>query len=53
MGMSSEQVEMMSYLYHAVRQGWTAPIAPTVPEILGREPITFEQFARENAGAWK
>lgn len=53
MGFNPEQTEMMVGLFQTVRQGWTAAVTPTVSNLLGREPITFEQFARENADAWK
>jgi uncharacterized protein YbjT (DUF2867 family) len=52
-GWPPEQVEFMIGLFNFVRQGWTASISPAVSSVLGREPIAFEQFARENADAWK
>ena len=52
-GWQPEQVEFMLELFSAVRQGWTADVSPDVSSILGREPISFEQFARDKAKAWK
>ena len=52
-GWLPEQVEFMVGLFYTVRQGWAAPISPAVSSVLGRDPISFEQFARENADAWK
>jgi uncharacterized protein YbjT (DUF2867 family) len=52
-GWSPQQVEFMLGLFYTVRQGWSAPISPAVTSVLGREPISFEQFARDNADAWK
>ena len=52
-GWLPEQVEFMVGLFYTVRQGWVAPISPAVSSVLGRDPISFEQFARENADAWK
>jgi len=52
-GTPPEQVEMFSGLFNGVRQGWTAPVIPTVAEVLGRPPITLEQFADDHAAAWR
>ena len=45
-------IEMMSNLYGMVRQGWTEGITTNVTEVLGRAPITFEQFTRDYAQVW-
>ncbi len=45
-------IEMMSSLYGMVRQGWTGGLSSSVREILGRAPITFEQYARNYAQVW-
>lgn len=47
------QVEMMSGLFHMVRQGWVAAVSPTVGEVLGREPISLQRYAQDHADAWK
>lgn len=52
-GWGQAQVDMMAGLFHMIRQGWTAPVTSTVADILGREPITFEQYAKDNAAAWQ
>jgi uncharacterized protein YbjT (DUF2867 family) len=52
-GWLPEQIEFMIGLFYTVRQGWTAPISPDVSSALGRDPITFAQFTRDNADAWK
>jgi uncharacterized protein YbjT (DUF2867 family) len=33
--------------------GASEPVTPDVERVTGRKPIAFEQFARENAAAWK
>lgn len=52
-GWWSGQVELMVGLFGGVRQGWAAPVVPTLAELLGRAPITLAQFAAENAEAWR
>ncbi len=47
------QVELMLGLFGGVRQGWSAPVVPILPDLLGRAPLTFEQFAAANAEAWR
>lgn len=43
----------MVMLYNMVREGYTAPVHPDVADVLGRPPITFEQFALDHADVWK
>jgi len=38
--------------YRLVRQGFCAPVSPDVRTVLGRPPISFAQFAGENAACW-
>ena len=45
-------IELMSNLYGMVRQGWTAGLSSDVSAVLGREPITFAQYARDYAQVW-
>jgi uncharacterized protein YbjT (DUF2867 family) len=40
-------------LFEDVRMGKAAAVSPTLGTLLGREPTTFEQFARDHAEAWK
>lgn len=51
-GLPDENSEMLIRLYQFVRQGWTAPVSPDVANVLGREPITFEQYAQDYAECW-
>ena len=44
---------MFTGLFHGVRQGWAAPISPDVATVLGRPPITLEQFAQDHAAIWR
>lgn len=43
---------MLASLYAGVRAGWTAVITPTVQEVLGRQPISFSQFAQDHKQVW-
>ena len=46
-GMPVAYVELMGGLYQMVRAGWTAGVSNTVAQVLGREPMTFAQFATD------
>jgi hypothetical protein len=43
----------MAALYAAVRAGYTAQVTGEVKRIAGREPRSFQAFARANKDAWK
>lgn len=45
-------VETMSYLFGIVRAGWTAATTDTVKQVLGRDPISFAQFAQDYRQVW-
>jgi uncharacterized protein YbjT (DUF2867 family) len=48
----SSVVEMMSWLYAGVRNGWTVGTTNTVQEVLGRAPIGLAQYAQDHRDAW-
>ena len=52
-GWQPEQIAMFTGLFQGVRQGWAAPISPDVAAVLGRPPITLEQFAQDHAAIWR
>lgn len=52
-GLTDENVEMYMDLYRSVRRGETASVSPDVANILGREPITFEQYVHDYIEFWK
>jgi uncharacterized protein YbjT (DUF2867 family) len=39
--------------WRAIREGRLATVTGGVQEVLGREPATFDQWAQENAGAFR
>jgi hypothetical protein len=45
-------VELLSALYGTVRAGWTAVATDAVEQLLGRAPISVEQFTRNERAAW-
>jgi uncharacterized protein YbjT (DUF2867 family) len=45
-------IELMSWLYTGVRNGWTVGITNTVQEVLGRAPIGLAQYAQDHRDAW-
>lgn len=47
------QIALMSNLFAGVRQGWNSAVLPTVEQILGRQPNTFEQFVQDHAAVWR
>jgi uncharacterized protein YbjT (DUF2867 family) len=52
-GWPAESAGFMAGLFHAVEQGWAASVSPDVESVLGRKPITFQQFASQNAAVWQ
>ncbi|MCX6639720.1 MAG: SDR family oxidoreductase [bacterium] len=52
-GWQDSAIEYMIMIYQIVRQGWMATISTTLKDIMGRDPITFEQFAKDHAEVWK
>ncbi|MDZ8117976.1 SDR family oxidoreductase [Pontiella agarivorans] len=52
-GMPEGHVQFLAALYQAVRNGWTEPTTPDVEQVLGRPPVSFEEFALKNSNAWK
>ena len=51
-GVPADLIERWKNFYRIVRQGLCAPVIPDTESILGRPPITFEQYARDHAAAW-
>ena len=53
MGAPEAVVELMSGLYGFVRAGQTGEVTHDVQQVTGKAPISFDQFAREHADAWR
>ncbi|MBW2370415.1 MAG: SDR family oxidoreductase [Deltaproteobacteria bacterium] len=46
-------IEFLGIMFQAMRDNEFAQIDPTLPELLGRAPLTFEQFAEDHKINWK
>jgi len=51
-GLPEGAVHYVGVLYSAVRAGYMAAITRDVETVIGRTPIAFEAFARQNAPVW-
>jgi uncharacterized protein YbjT (DUF2867 family) len=52
-GMTEGAAEMALNLYRLMRNGGTTAVSPDVPNVLGRDAISFEQYTKDLADAWK
>ena len=52
-GLSPERTERLLGFYRLVRQEFCAPVSSDVQTVLGRVPISFAQFASDNASCWR
>ena len=52
-GLSKERAERLIGFYRLVRQGLCAPVSTDVQTVLGRPPISFEQFTRDQSSCWR
>ena len=52
-GMPEGAVQYMGILYAVVRAGHMAVVTDDVQNVTGQKPITFSEFARQNASCWR
>lgn len=52
-GSPEEFIKVQKMLYFVVRHNFSAGTKSDVQQLLGRNPISFEQFAHDYADAWK
>lgn len=52
-GAPAELVEARLSIFRAIREGRLATVTDTVEQVLGRKAITFDQWASENADAFR
>ncbi len=53
-GMTESAAEMaLNLLYRLMRNGGTTAVSQDVPDVLGRESISFEQYTKDFADSWK
>lgn len=53
MGADEWTINSMIELFGITRAGYLSEISPTVEQVTGKRPITFSQFAKDYAGAFK
>jgi hypothetical protein len=53
MGAPPAETEAHIALWRAIREGRLATVTDTVEQVLGRRPITLDQWAVENAAAFR
>ncbi|NMO14224.1 SDR family oxidoreductase [Pyxidicoccus fallax] len=52
-GIPEHYAEALLDLYRYYRKGVASAVSPAVKDVTGREPTSFEQFARDHADAWR
>jgi len=52
-GLNVDYVELLSGIAAALRDGFAAPITDGVKQVLKRDPISFDQYAKDYASTWK
>jgi uncharacterized protein YbjT (DUF2867 family) len=53
MGMDEWTIKSMIELFEITRAGYVSTISSVVEQVTGNKPITFSQFAKDYAGAFK
>jgi hypothetical protein len=53
MGADEWTINSMIELFGITRAGYLSEISPAVEQVTGNRPITFSQFAKDYAGAFK
>lgn len=52
-GVPDDLIERWADFHNKVRQGFCAPVSAEVENILGRDPISFDQYANDYVGSWR
>jgi uncharacterized protein YbjT (DUF2867 family) len=52
-GMTDGAAEMALNLYRLMRNGGTTAVSHDIPDVLGRDAISFEQYTKDFADSWK
>lgn len=52
LGWPDDQIEMVLLFFGSIRRGARSRVTGDVEAVLGRPPVAFEEWARDNAGAW-
>lgn len=51
-GLPEDYADFMNYIAASLKQGNASPIVDSVKQITGKDPISFDQYAKENKQAW-
>ena len=52
-GMPGDYAAMMMGLFGGISAGWSATVDDSAGRVLGRPPISFAEYARDNADIWR
>jgi uncharacterized protein YbjT (DUF2867 family) len=52
-GIPADLIERWTDFYRKIRQGFCSPVSTDVERILGRSPLSFEQYANDYAASWR
>lgn len=52
-GLTKDYAAFLVMIAGALKEGFASPILDTVKTLTGKDPITFSQYAKENANVWK
>ena len=52
-GVPADYADFLIAILGYLKQGYNAPVTDAVKRLLGREPIAFRQYARDERAAWK
>ncbi|HET7403572.1 MAG TPA: SDR family oxidoreductase [Usitatibacter sp.] len=52
-GVPADYADFLIAILGYVKQGYNAAVTPDVKRLLGREPIAFRRYARDERAAWK
>lgn len=52
-GVGADYAGLLVGLYEGVRQGWAAGVTDVVKQVLGREPISLDQYAADHRAAFR
>lgn len=51
-GLPEDYADFMNYIAASLKQGNSSPIIDSVKQITGKDPISFDEYAKENKQAW-
>jgi uncharacterized protein YbjT (DUF2867 family) len=52
-GVPNDLIERWTEFYRKIRLGYCSPVAADTEMIIGRSPISFDQYVKDNAASWR